>query len=284
VAARVDRRRVPLRTTLRNGQTVEITTKKGATPNPVWLNFVVTAKARTAIKNFLKRMRDGEAIALGKRLLGVALQDLGVKKITGVDRARLDEVLAAMQLEDQDALFMQIGLGQQLAPLVARRLVADDELPQGVADAAPSPITIAGTEGMVVTFGRCCSPIPGDPIMGHLSAGRGVVVHRNECGNLNEFRKQPDKWIAVAWESGIDQEFTVLLRVDCLNELGVLAAVAARISEAGSNIEHVTVLDKDGDASAINFIVQVRDFQHLSTVMRRIETMPEVLRVTRVCD
>jgi len=283
VEARVDRRRVPLRTQLRNGQTVEIITKKGGKPNPVWLNFVVTAKARAAVKAYMKDMREGEAAALGERLLKASLHDLG-KKLRHVPGERMDDLLAALGLQDKAALFTQVGLGHQLAPLIARRLLADDENDGQVADGDRASVTIAGTEGMVVTFARCCSPIPGDPIMGYLSAGRGVVVHRNECGNLAEFRKQPEKWIGVAWEEGIDRQFSVELRVDSFNEVGVLAAVAKRISDSRSNIEHVSVLEHEEDASEMKFVVKVRDTQQLDEVMRRIDAMPDVMRVTRVCD
>ena len=279
----VDRRRVPLRTMLRNGQTVEIVTRKGARPNPVWLHFVVTAKARASIKAYMKNMRASEAVKLGQRLLNVALRDLG-KTIREVPTEQVDNLLDALGIGALPELFTQLGLGEQLAPVIARRLVIDDmgaDLDVGV---VPTTITIAGTEGMVVTFAKCCSPIPGDPIMGYMSAGRGVVVHRNECGNLTEFRKQPEKWIAVAWETDIDREFSVDLRVDTLNQVGVLAAVASRISDARSNIEHVSVVEHEDDASEMNFVVKVRNTAHLDEVMRQIDSMPDVMRVTRVCD
>ncbi|MFK8018122.1 MAG: bifunctional (p)ppGpp synthetase/guanosine-3',5'-bis(diphosphate) 3'-pyrophosphohydrolase [Gammaproteobacteria bacterium] len=284
VEGRVDRRRVPLRTMLRNGQTVEIVTAKGAKPNPVWLHFVVTAKARTSIKAFMKNMRESEAAALGQRLLNVALRDLG-KSVREVPSERVDDLLDALGIGALPELFTQLGLGEQLAPVIARRLVVEDERPGTEEDEdAPASIAIAGTEGMVVTFAKCCSPIPGDPIMGYLSTGRGVVVHRNECGNLTEFRKQPEKWLGVDWEPGIDREFSVELRVDTLNQVGVLAAVASRISDTRSNIEHVSVVEHEDDASEMTFVVKVRNTTHLDEVMRRIDSMPDVMRVTRVCD
>ena len=281
VEGRVDRRRVPLRSVLRNGQTVEIVTRKGARPNPVWLNFVVTAKAQTAIKAFMKNMRTSEATALGRRLLDVALRDLG-KTLRAVSTERMRDVLASLGLGDERALFHEVGLGRQLAPIVARRLLAaDDDVAD--ADEHSAPILIAGTEGMVVSFSQCCSPIPGDPIMGYLSAGRGVVVHRNECGNLTEFRKQPEKWVAVAWEDNIDREFPVVLRVDTLNKVGVLATLAGTISDCDSNIEEASVHDEE-DASEIRFVMKVRNTGHLDDVMRKLDALDDVMRVTRVCD
>ncbi|MFK7888288.1 MAG: bifunctional (p)ppGpp synthetase/guanosine-3',5'-bis(diphosphate) 3'-pyrophosphohydrolase [Gammaproteobacteria bacterium] len=282
VEGRVDRRRVPLRTELRNGQTVEIITRRGAKPNPVWLNFVVTAKARASIKNFMKSMRQSEVISLGQRLLDVALRDLGYT-IKTLPAERVEGVLQSMGLEALIDLFNEIGLGRHMAPLVARRLVAEDD-PDATPGEGSASMTIAGTEGMVVTFGRCCSPIPGDPIMGYLSAGRGVVIHRNECGNLTEFRKQPDKWVAVNWESEIDRQFSVELRVETLNEVGVLATLARRISDSESNIEHVSVMEHEDDNSEMSFTVKVRDTTHLDQVMRKLDSLPDVMRVTRICD
>ncbi|MEM6638514.1 MAG: bifunctional (p)ppGpp synthetase/guanosine-3',5'-bis(diphosphate) 3'-pyrophosphohydrolase [Pseudomonadota bacterium] len=281
VEGTVDRRRVPLRTALRNGQTVKINTRSGAQPNPVWLNFVVTAKARSAIKAYMKNMRTSEAVRLGRRLLDVALRDLGMT-IDQTDQARLADVSESLGHASADALFQDIGLGRQLAPIIARRLVIDsDDI--AISGSESAPILIAGTEGMVVSFSQCCSPIPGDPVMGYLSAGRGVVVHRNECGNLAEFRKQPEKWVSVAWEPGIDREFPVELRVDSINRVGVLATLAGTISDCRSNIDEASVHEEE-DASLINFTVKVRDTEHLHDVMRKLDAHSDVMRVTRVCD
>ncbi len=282
VEGKVDRRRVPLRSQLRNGQTVEIVTRKGAKPNPVWLNFVVTAKAQTAIKAFMKNMRKGEAEALGRRLLDVALRDLGAT-VRNVDAKRKSDILASLGLATAEDLFYEVGMGRQLAPIVSRRLLAKSDDVVAATGSASAPILIAGTEGMVVSFAQCCSPIPGDPIMGYMSAGRGVVVHRNECGNLNEFRKQPEKWVAVAWADNIDREFPVELRIDTLNKVGVLASLAGTISDCDSNIEEASVVDEE-DASEIRFVVKVRNTEHLEDVMRKLDAQEDVMRVTRVCD
>ena len=256
VAARVDRRPVPLRTPLKNGQTVQIITSRNASPNPAWVNFVVTAKARTAIRNYLKNLRRGEAADLGRRLLDNALREysLSVRKIP---RKTLAAALEQLGLENREALFEQIGLGERMATLVARRLVPGDAPDHTDGDAAP--LTIAGTEGMVVSYGRCCHPLPGDTIFGYLSAGRGLVIHREDCGNLAEFRKQPDKWIPVEWEAELDRTFIVEIRAEVKNRLGVLAAVAANISATGTNIEHVSVVERDGDMSSLTFQLQVKD-------------------------
>jgi GTP diphosphokinase / guanosine-3',5'-bis(diphosphate) 3'-diphosphatase len=279
VAARIDRRPVPLRTVLRNGQTVQIITARGASPNPAWVNFVVTAKARTAIRNFLKNQQRHEAADLGKRLLDNALREfkLSIRKIP---EARIRATLDLLSCNNVKELYEQIGLGERMAALVARRLLPPEQ-EGGETGGQSAPLAIAGTEGMVVTYGRCCHPIPGDTIFGYLSAGRGIVIHRDDCGNLAEFRKQPDKWVAVDWEKRLSRTFPVEIRAEVRNRLGVLAAVAANISSAETNIEHVQVVERDGDSSSLIFLLQVNGKEQLERVMKSIRTMPDVLSVTR---
>jgi RelA/SpoT family (p)ppGpp synthetase len=278
VAARIDRRPVPLRTMLKNGQTVQIITARGASPNPAWVNFVVTAKARTAIRSFLKNLQHHEAAELGRRLLDNALREfkLTVRKVPA---ERMQATLELLGCNNVQELYEQIGLGERMASLVARRLLPDDSGEVVAGQAAP--LAIAGTEGMVVTYGRCCHPIPGDTIFGYLSAGRGIVIHREDCGNLAEFRKQPDKWIAVEWESRLNRTFPVEIRAEVQNRLGVLAAVAANISSTQTNIEHVQVVERDGESSSLTFLLQVDGREQLERVLRSIRGMPEVLSVAR---
>jgi RelA/SpoT family (p)ppGpp synthetase len=280
VAAKVDRRLVPLRTPLRSGQTVEIITAKGATPNPAWVNFVVTAKARAAIRHYLKGLKHSEAVELGKRLLTQALADLSLS-LKKVPEERLQAVATELNLSGPEELFEKIGLGERLAPLVARRLLpADADAPPEPANSGP--IAIAGTEGMVVSYARCCFPIPNDPIMAYLSSGRGVVIHREACGNLRNYRKQPDKWLSVTWQPNVNRLFNVEIRIDVTNRTGVLAAVASNVASTQTNIEHVSVDARDGDASTLLFDLQVRDRKHLAQTIKNLRKMPEVLKVTRV--
>jgi RelA/SpoT family (p)ppGpp synthetase len=281
VAAKIERRLVPLRTQLESGQTVEIITAAGAHPNPRWVNFVTTAKARTSIRGYLKNLRFGDARELGRRLLDQSLRDAGTS-LRKIPRDVFSKVLEELGLNNTAELFEQLGLGERLAPLVAKALL---DGPQVGTDNDPdrTPIVIAGTEGMVLSYGRCCHPIPGDPIMGYLSAGRGVVIHRNVCGNLGEFRKQPHKWIAVNWENDIDREFSVEIRVEVTNRPGALAEIAAKIGDADCNIEQVSVEEREGDTADLNFSILVKDRVHLARVIRSIRHMPVVKRVTRTC-
>jgi guanosine-3',5'-bis(diphosphate) 3'-pyrophosphohydrolase len=280
VAAKVDRRLVPLRTPLRNGQTVEIITAKGAKPNPSWSSFLVTAKARAAIRQYLKNLKKGDALELGRRLLGLALEEfsLNLKKIPA---AQIDAVVKELNLRDADELYEKIGLGERLAPLVARRLQpANGEGDVGQTHTG-GPLMIAGTEGLLVTYARCCFPIPNDPIMAYLSAGRGVMIHRQNCGNLAEYRKQPDKWLSVAWEPTRGRLFSSEIQLEINNRVGVLAAVASSIAGTETNIDQVSLEERDVNSSSLKFQVQVRDRKHLARVIRTVRRMPDVQRVFR---
>jgi len=277
VAAKVDRRLVPLRTPLRSGQTVEIITAKGATPNPSWSSFLVTAKARAAIRQYLKNLKRGEAIELGRRLLSLALEELSLN-LKKIPAANIDAVVKELNLKDSDELFEKIGLGERLAALVARHLQPARD---GAASASSGPLMIAGTEGLLVTYARCCFPIPNDPIMAYLSAGRGVMIHRQNCGNLAEYRKQPEKWLSVAWEATEGRMFASEIQLDINNRVGVLAAVASAIAGTETNIDSVSLEERDVNSSALRFQLQVRDRKHLARVMRTIRRMPDVQRVFR---
>ncbi|MBC7983093.1 MAG: bifunctional (p)ppGpp synthetase/guanosine-3',5'-bis(diphosphate) 3'-pyrophosphohydrolase [Candidatus Obscuribacterales bacterium] len=282
VATKIDRRLAPLRTPVRNGQTIEIITAKGATPNPAWVNFVVTAKARTAIRQYLKGMKQGEAVELGKRMLDQALAELSltVKKVPDAQWLALAQDAG---LQSAAALFESVGLGERLAPLVARGLVPTETAEETSArgEHIKQPLAIAGTEGLVVSYARCCFPIPNDPIMAYLSSGRGVVIHREACGNLKSYRKQPDKWLSVSWQIDNDRLYTVEIRVDVVNRVGVLAAIASNIAAAHTNIDHVSIVERDGNAASVIFELQVKDRKQLATVIRNVKKMPNVIRVTR---
>ena len=280
VAAKINRGLVPLRTPLQNGQTVEIITSRGAKPNPNWLTFVRSAKARTAIRNHMKNLRSAESVDLGKRLLDKSLKDLG-SSLRKVGKVRMAEALDELGLNNTSELFEQLGLGERLAPLTARFLAGADEDGENEGDIAS--LVIAGTEGMVVSYAKCCYPLPGDDVMGYLTAGRGVVIHRNTCGNLSNFRKQPEKWIAVSWEGKIDRDFHCLIQCETRNRTGVLAEVAATIADSGSNIEQVEVISRHEDVSVLTFLLQIHDRIHLAQIMRNVRKMPNVIRVSREC-
>jgi guanosine-3',5'-bis(diphosphate) 3'-pyrophosphohydrolase len=289
VAAKIDRRLSPLRTVLRNGQTVQIITAKGASPNPGWVNFVVTAKARTAIRHYLKSLKRSEALELGKRLLDQALAefDLDLGKVTP---EAMQAALAELGMKDTEELFDKVGMGERLAPLVARHL-----LPAGkdMAASAAAPMAVAGTEGLLVSYARCCYPIPDDTIMAFLSTGRGIVVHRDTCANvLDQTRnaatdsgrdgmRHPEKWLPLTWQAGLTRYFSSEIRIEAVNRMGTLAAVSAAITGTQTNIAHVSVDQRDSDLSLLTIELEVRDRKHLARVVRTIRKMSEVLRVSR---
>ncbi len=278
VAVKIDKRLSPLHSELLNGQSVEVITSPGATPNPTWLNFVVTAKARSTIRHFLKNLRDDESAELGSRLLGKALEAMGTS-LDELAEERIGQVLGEMGLETMQELTQQIGLGNRNAPLSARALVGEEE---GVADgSAPRPLVIQGTEGTVVSFARCCRPIPGDEVIGHLSSGRGLVIHTRQCKNAVDVRKHPENWLDVNWEKGVEGEFPVEIRIDVSNRRGVLATVAAAVAESGANIDNVGIDERDGLHSSIALTLAVQDRAHLARIMRRLRTIDDVIRINR---
>ena len=279
VAAKVDRRLVPLRQALRNGQTVEVITAKGASPNPGWVNFVVTAKATTAIRHYLKNLKRGEAADLGKRLLRQALSEFDIK-LEAVPAATMSAALTEFSLEGVNDLYEKIGLGERLAPLVARRLLPLDST-QSSDSASATALNIAGAEGLLVSYAHCCYAIPGDAIMAYLSAGRGIVIHRDGCGNAEEYHKQPENWLPVSWQTSAGKYFLSELRVQTANRMGMLAALSAAIAATETNINHVTVESRDADISDMVFVLEVRDRQHLSRIVRVLRRMTDVQRVTR---
>jgi GTP pyrophosphokinase len=241
------------------------------------VNFVSTAKARNAIRGYLKNLKRDEAQELGRRLLNQELMpySLSLRKLP---KARLEALRAELKLKDDEALFEQVGLGERLAPVIAAMLAQQTE--ETESPAPRKPLEIAGTEGMVVNYAHCCYPIPGDEIIGFMSSGRGIVIHRDNCRNLAEYRKQPAKWIPVNWTKGVKGEFDTEIQVRTLDRVGLLAEVAGRISATHTNIEHVRV-DTEGDASALTFVLKVRDRRQLAQVVRSIRPIPGVVRVSR---
>ncbi|MEM7540074.1 MAG: bifunctional (p)ppGpp synthetase/guanosine-3',5'-bis(diphosphate) 3'-pyrophosphohydrolase [Pseudomonadota bacterium] len=286
VGCRIDRRLAPLRTGLTNGQTVEIVTAPGARPNPGWLNFVVTGKARANIRHFLKNLQSDEARTLGKRMLNRELERFS-SHLDKLDPKQVRESLKSFEVDEVETLAEEVGLGVRPAPLVARALVGEkadtvEEKPARHADGpTPGPLLIHGGEGMVVTLPRCCHPIPGDPIMGFLTAGRGIVIHQASCTNVAEFRSDPSRWVDVDWAENIETEFTVELVLQVQNRRGALATVAAAISELGCNIESVDTAERDESNSTMRVLVGVSDRKQLADLLRVLRHTDPVDRVHR---
>ena len=284
VGARIDRRLAPLSTSLSTGQSVEIITAPGAKPNPVWLKFVVTAKARSTIRHYLKNLKHDEAIALGKRMLNLELKNFSLS-FDDISPRQLSTALKSFNLNDKNELLEDLGLGKRMAPLVARHLAPSPrepwKLPWKRSSASARPLFIKGTEGMVVSFPKCCYPIPGDPILGFASAGRGIVVHHQSCKNVAEYRKEPEKWVNVEWETQVDRDFPAAIRMNVTNQRGVLATVAAAIADEGANIENVEMQDRDDRYIRLSFVIAVRDRNHLARVMHKVRGVKHVSGINR---
>ena len=280
VGVRIDRRLAPLSTHLVTGQTVEVITAPGAKPDPAWLNFAVTAKARANIRHYLKNLRKSEAQALGKRLL---IRELKVYS-TGFDEinpTQWNKLLKEFNLDNLDELLQEVGLGNRIATIVAKQLIEKPTQAKRKTNNKNVPLTIRGTEGLVVNFPKCCRPIPGDPILGFVTTGRGIVVHHQSCPNVTEFRNHPDKWLDVTWEEEIDNSFPTNIRVEVTNQRGVLAKIATEIAARNANIVSVEMHDKGERYTTLKFVVEVTNRLHLANIIRRLRTIPHISMISR---
>ncbi len=287
VAARVDKKLVPLRTRLASGQSVEIITAPSAQPSPSWLEFVASSKARTAIRHYLKHLQHEDAVQLGHRMLDRALGEIDFS-LDRVTPERLERFLADNRLPRLEELLADIALGNRMPQQVARALTQTDA-PRG--DQPPEPISergssekilISGGERGVVSYANCCHPVPGDEIMGYLSAGKGIVVHRVECSNVAEYRKSPERWVSIGWDREVTGEYKAGLRVEVDNKPGVLAQVAAAIAEAQSNIDNVEYQERDLRMAVMHFAIEVRSRKHIADVIRRVRRLVVVYGVQRL--
>lgn len=280
VAAKVNRRLVPLSIPLTNGQTVEIITAPGAHPNPAWLNFVVTGKARSNIRNFLKSQHHAESIHLGQRLLGQAFAELRTE-LSKVPQESLNALLKDLNYKIMDDLFYAIGTGTQISMVIAKRLVVTQDMDELDKITKGKPLVIKGTEGMVVHFAECCQPIPGDNIVGRFQQGRGILVHVSDCPSIKKIRSNMEQFISMCWDEDVQGEFWVDITVDVANQRGVLAALATAISDAESNIGNINVDPRDGRHNAVTFSISVLNRTHLAKVMRRLRANKVVMRLYR---
>jgi guanosine-3',5'-bis(diphosphate) 3'-pyrophosphohydrolase len=283
VAAKLDRRLAPLSTPLTSGQQVEIITAPGARPNPAWLNFIVTGKARSNIKHFLKKQQREESIELGKRLIEKALHGSNLT-LPQVPPEHMDAVVQISGLDSVNNLFEEVGLGNRTALLVGKQLAKLSNSPTKTKlneNSPTRPLAIKGTEGIVVTYAKCCRPIPGDPIGGYVEKGHGLIVHVEQCTHLESHRQNPDKYVSLRWEDKVHGDFPVDLRVEIINQRGSLARLALAISDADSNIENINAEEFDGRYFVVSLTVTVRDRVHLARVLRKIRSAKNVIRVIR---
>ena len=279
-SARVDKRLCSPSQELKTGQTVAITVSDTSHPTPHWLNFVVTPKARGAIRQDLKRIQGDTAVQLGKNLLDEALQDRN-SKLEHIDTNILLQLVQAVGFESQQELFRDIGMGNQMPTLLARRLLGEDTLQ--TQDPSRQPLAIKGTEGIAVDYGKCCYPIPGDSIVGLINPGRGLVVHRSECPNIQRVKFRGQQF-CLEWSKmrPKEREYLLGIRATVQHRRGMLATIAGQIAQMDSNIEHISLDNHTGSVAMLTFIITVRDRNHLAKIMRKIHNASKDIRITRI--
>ncbi|MBV9576000.1 MAG: RelA/SpoT family protein, partial [Gammaproteobacteria bacterium] len=282
VASRLDKRLLPLSTPLISGQQVEIITAPGARPNAAWLNFVVTGKARSKIRHYLKKQQHEESIELGKRLIEKALLAYDLK-LEEIPEAVFISIINHSRLETVNDLFEEVGIGNRPALLVAKQIIKQvgHVKKEVIETPAAHPLFIKGTEGLAITYATCCRPIPGDPIAGLVKIGHGLEVHMLHCNNLQHYHHQQDRYVALSWEDKIAGDFSVDLKVDLINRRGSLASLTLAISEAESNIENIRAQESDRHHFHVDITISVRKRTHLARILRRIRKSKDVIRVVR---
>lgn len=285
VAVKINNELAPLRTEMRNGDHVEIITAPLANPNPAWLNYVVTGKARSHIRHYLKTVKVEESAQLGERMLNIALRALHVEPGELNDK-HWQKIMKDYGAKTKEAILTDIGLGKRMSLMVAHQLLSnngdDAEQPKEKTKKLDT-ITIRGSEGMAVQFAQCCRPIPGDPILGFINKDKGLVIHTHDCLAIRKFKLDPDKWLDVEWDADNKKLFKVNLRIAMANQRGMLAKIASTIANAESNIDNVSVEESDGSQySNVNFTVQVHNRVHLAELIRNLRKIQDVVRINRV--
>ncbi len=284
VACRIDRRLASLSQPLQSGQTIEIVTASGARPNVTWLNFVVTGKARSNIRHFLKNQRRNESIALGRRLLNKALVSFE-SHLDDMDEQALQGQIKALKCDTLDDLLEDIGLGNRMAYVVARMLMEPGSVKTEKTQIDTSdferPLSIRGTEGMVISFAKCCYPIPGDPVVGNVSSGRGIVIHTESCKNIVDIRHSPEKVLEVDWDKDVSGEFMVELLVELEHHRGMIASLATSVTAVEGNIEKISMEERDASFCMVQLVIKVRDRLHLARIIKRLRVIKGVHSINR---
>ncbi|MEZ2721014.1 bifunctional (p)ppGpp synthetase/guanosine-3',5'-bis(diphosphate) 3'-pyrophosphohydrolase [Paenalcaligenes hominis] len=289
VAAKINDEYVSLRSELKSGDMVEIITSPAARPSAQWLNHVRTGRARSEIRHYLRTVQYEESVAFGRRLLKQALSDLGIDMPTD-DDPTWSVLIKSSGATTREEILADIGLGKRLAAVVARRFINDNPLLKTTAAAvdeftsnARAPVVIQGNEGQAVQLAPCCGPLPGDAIIGGIRMGHGLVVHMADCAIAQRQQsKEPERWIPVIWDTKTARHLSTRLDVTVLNERGVLGRLAAAVTDADSNILHLTMPDEDSSATALlHLTLQVDSRNHLAQVIRTMRQVPQVQKIAR---
>ena len=277
VAVKINGEDAPLRTVLKTGDRVEIVTAPYAKPNPAWLSYVATGRARSHIRHFLRNIQFDESVKLGERMLNQALLIFNINPDT-ISEAQWEKLVRDSAVKSKNELLAEMALGKQLPAVVAKRLAAPEAISR---EQTASPITILGTEGVTVQFAKCCRPIPGDAIIGVIKKDYGLIIHMHDCTNISHSQKSAENYLDVTWGKDISRTFEAGIKVAAANKQGVLARVAAEIAKAESNIDDVT-MESEEDYTQMRFILQVNNRQHLARIMRNLRHIKDVARISRI--
>ncbi|PXW89657.1 GTP pyrophosphokinase [Nitrosomonas sp. Nm84] len=278
VAAKINGENAPLRTLLKTGDRVEIVTAPYAKPNPSWLSYVATGRARSHIRYFLKNIQYDESVKLGERMLNQALLSFNINPDT-INETQWEKLVRDSGVKSKDELLAEMALGKQFPAVVAKRLTLPLESVSN--EQTAGPITILGTEGLTVQFAKCCRPIPGDAIVGIIKKDHGLVIHTHDCAIIANSQKSSESYLDVAWGKDITRTFEANIKVTAVNKQGVLARVAAEIAKAESNIDDIA-MESDGDYTRMRFILQVNNRHHLAQILRSLRRIKDVARIIRI--
>ena len=279
IGAKINKVQMPLRTVIESGQTIEILTSKNSNPDPNWLLFITTAKARNNLRNYLKKLTSAQTSALGKRLFNNALNTLG-KKQRNISKKQIQLLLESLAFKNMDELYENIGLGDKNPLLIAQMMLGEQQESHTSFDHAP--LLIKGTEGVSITFSNCCHPIPGDAIIGHLSKAKGLVIHRRKCLHVNSFIKEISRWIGVEWVDNVDHMLSTEITVHAKHQPGSFAEIAGKIADNGCNVEQVSIATEyEDDTVDLLFQIQVENRKYLADIIKQIRVLKSVKKVTR---
>ena len=279
IGAKINKVQMPLRTVIESGQTIEILTSKNSNPDPNWLSFITTAKARNNLRNYLKKLTSAQTSALGKRLFNNALNTLG-KKQRNISKKQIQLLLESLAFKNMDELYENIGLGDKNPLLIAQMMLGEQQESHTSFDHAP--LLIKGTEGVSITFSNCCHPIPGDAIIGHLSKAKGLVIHRRKCLHVNSFIKEISRWIGVEWVDNVDHMLSTEITVHAKHQPGSFAEIAGKIADNGCNVEQVSIATEyEDDTVDLLFQIQVESRKYLADIIKQIRVLQSVKKVTR---
>ena len=274
---------VPLRTEVKTGDHIEIITGPMAKPNPSWLNFVITGKARSQIRAFMKKAESSDLVILGYSILNKALKAFHIEP-DSIKKKHWEKLLHDYHLKNKDEILIDIALGRRVNIMVAHQLssIVSGQGSIGRQEKFLDVISIKGSEGMAIDLADCCHPIPGDPILGYIDKDKGLIIHTHECNEIKKIKVDPEKWVDVEWEPNPDRLFKVKLDILVSNERGVLAKIASVIAEMESNIDKLTTEESDGGGfTSINFLIEVKSRIHLADIIRNLRKIEQVSRITR---